>query len=259
MFRLVYLIKKRIIMKRNSLLLIFLIFYKLNAQNHTTFGIINDNDGFTNIRSDDLKKVIDKIKINQVFAESPTMDEKNNSVFIEYPDWSQGKKKIEVYVNKTKSGYIDRSRVKYLSELPQFKETIVEDKSIIFSNKNTIINVKIGIFDKTKHKIKYTKDSDFVEKIDGFGTWGTDGVIFPNLKEIKSITINYNGKLTTFPKESLRNLFLPSTNPDLVGVAESTDNTLFLYMSNGDGDGGYNVVWTIKNGIVISQYFNVGF
>lgn len=243
-------------MKRNSLLLIFLIFYKLNAQNYSAFAIINDNDGFTNIRSDDLKKVIDKIKINQVFAKSPTSDEKDSHLFIEYPDWNQGKKDFEVYINKTKSGYINRNRVQYLSELPQFKETIIEDKSIVFSNKKIIITLKIGIFDKNKHKIKYKSDRMNSELIDGSFSWGTEGVLYENLTEIKSITINYKGKLTSFPKESIKNLFLPSTDPDLVGVAESTENTLFLYMSNGDGAGGYSVVWTIKNGQIVSQFFH---
>jgi hypothetical protein len=50
-----------------------------------------------------------------------------------------------------------------------------------------------------------------------------------------------------------------SPTPSDMLVALSDNNTIFLLMSNGDGAGAYNVVWTIKNNIVVSQFVNRDF
>jgi hypothetical protein len=244
--------------KQLFLLLLILVFAKTNAQNILPFAIIKDVDGFTNIRSENLKTVIDVIKNNQVFADAPGMEEKNGSVNIDYPDWKQGKKSFELYINKTKSGYINKTRVQYLSDLPQFQEKVIANKTIIFTKGDIKIVLEIGIFDPKKHKLELAENSAVI-KIDGSENWGTDGILYKNLREIKSITATYKGKSIPFPKEAIKNLFMPTTNPDHVGVAESTDNTLFLFMSNSDGAGSYDVVWTIKNGIAINQFIHRGF
>ena len=74
------------------------------------------------------------------------------------------------------------------------------------------------------------------------------------LTEIKSITLVQNDKKYPFPKEAIQNIFQPTTEAPYFGVAVGTDNHLFLYMSNSDGAGSYEVVWTIKNGEVFNQF-----
>ncbi|SHL50403.1 hypothetical protein SAMN05444266_103540 [Chitinophaga jiangningensis] len=51
----------------------------------------------------------------------------------------------------------------------------------------------------------------------------------------------------------------PTRIEDYFGMAEGSGDTLYLYMSNSDGAGSYEVVWTIKGSAVVSQFLFISF
>jgi hypothetical protein len=116
--------------------------------------------------------------------------------------------------------------------------------------------IKTGRFIPKENKISKNKDG-FISKINNEEPFGIDGILPADLEEIKSIIITYKDREYRFPENSLIGLFSPSPKDMLVALSD--DNTMFLVMSNGDAAGAYNVVWSIKNNIVASQFVNRDF
>jgi len=218
------------------------------------FAVINDSDGFTNIRYGKSKKVVDKLHNNQVFAISSVVDEDGwqDWFWIEYPDYALAKKPFEKFINKTKEGMIHKSRFTALPDLPQWKKQALGDDTMICSLGTDKLTIRYGKFVKSDHT--YTKNGNTIQKIDGSEPWGIDGYVSEQTIEIKSIALEINNQKYEFPKEALKNMLMPTKVLANLGVAEGSDQTLFLYMSNSDGAGGYDVVWTIKSGKVVSQF-----
>lgn len=97
------------------------------------FAIINDPDGYTNVR-DENEKVIGKIYNDEIFAVLAVYEPIGN-LPIEWKLDSEGK--------AAKSGYIHESRIKYLGQLPQLKKRI-SNNSAIFEKDNIKITISIG-------------------------------------------------------------------------------------------------------------------
>lgn len=220
----------------------------------TPFAIINDSDGYTNIRYGKNKKIVDRLHSNQVFAIRSIVDDDGwqDWFWIDYPDYAQRKKPFERFVNKTRDGMIHKSRMKALPDLPQWKKSL-EDSTLVCTRGLDRITIRYGKFIKKNHTYQKV-GQDLIVKIDGSEPWGIDGVLHDNTTEIKSITIEINKQKSEFPQEAIKNMLRPTTILANFGVAESSDKTLFLYMSNSDAAGGYDVVWTIKSGRVVNQF-----
>lgn len=60
----------------------------------TPFAVINDSDGYTNIRYGKDKKIVDKLYNNQVFAIRSIVDDDGwqDWYWIDYPDYAKVKK-----------------------------------------------------------------------------------------------------------------------------------------------------------------------
>ncbi len=220
-------------MKSKYLILIFLFLLKsLFAQD---FAIINDNDGHTNVRSENNKtsKILDKLNNGHLIC---VMNPDGNWWNIDYA----------INKNEIKVGYVYKDRIRLISEYNEIPISVEKEKEIIFSNKVIEVKVVESKFDKSKHRFNYAKKyPNQILKIDGKDYWGTDGEI-PKT-EYKSITIKFNKSILQLPKEALENLYEPNLSLTKVNL-DKDKNTIYISSINSDGAGGYLVIWKIEKG-----------
>ncbi|WP_437918646.1 hypothetical protein [Sphingobacterium sp. LRF_L2] len=222
------------------------------------FAVIADPDGYTNVRLGENRAIVDRLTTNQIFALRGPVDDDGwqDWYWIDYPDYSIATKAFEKYIHKTKAGMLHQSRIKPITSLPQWQKKHVAKKNLLICRnaKNTIhIEIRYAPFKPDDHR--YTKNEQgAILKIDGSEAWGIDGYLYDDMKIITSITLNIGSYSYTFPKEAVKNLLMPNTNLTNFGVSEGSNGVFFLYMSNSDGAGGYDVVWTISNEKCTDQF-----
>ncbi|MBN9297105.1 MAG: hypothetical protein J0I41_08840 [Filimonas sp.] len=249
---------------KSNLFFLFLITLLLTthlsqAQWIAPFAIIKDKDGFTYVRSEEKagSKIIDTLRLNQVFEDLnlPPVNETSKSDWhmVTYGKYGVRKNGV-IKMTHEAQGYIHKSRIQYLKDLPQLKKKIQHDSIKLYNDSIQVIIVT-GKFITQEHKMTY--EGNYVRKIDGEEPWGIDGMLYPKTTEIKSIKILLKNKEYSFPKNSIHLMLEP--NSEEIRVALSDNNTMFLSMSNSDAAGAYNVVWTIQNGMVNSQFINRDF
>jgi hypothetical protein len=249
-------------MKINIQLILRLVFGSIGsvcqAQYIAPFAIIKDKDGFVNVRENGNPKgkIIDKLVSNQVFEDENKFGDTDlkDWIYISYGD-QKHKKGLTNKMTDEATGFIHQSRILYLDKLPQLKKTVATNR-IEFKNDTISILIKTGKFIPKQNKI--SKDEyGYISKINNEEPFGIDGILPANLEEIKSILITCKNKEYQFPTSALTGMFSPASSNMLVALSD--DNTMFILMSNGDGAGAYNVVWTIKKNIVVSQFINRDF
>ena len=174
----------------------FLLFCNVvSAQIEGGFAIINDKDGYVNVRKEGNihSKVIKKL---------------NNNTLIyvyEYDRTRDGS-----WIQTDEDGYIYNDRVKWIEKLPKVVKGIEKKNAIHFSGKNIKVTLTSQKFDKNKHSFLYYKESHHsIEKIDGKSFWGTDGEM-PR-EEYKNIRIYINGKQVFIPKSAYDDLYEPTS------------------------------------------------
>lgn len=86
-------------------------------------------------------------------------------------------------------------------------------------------------------------NSGFLKKIDDLEFLGTDGEI-PK-RQYKSIEVQINNIKVQIPNEALRNLYEPSLSDSKINYDKIND-ILYIQSSNGDGAGGYEIIWVIE-------------
>ncbi|MFI5140001.1 MAG: SH3 domain-containing protein [Sphingobacteriales bacterium] len=210
------------------------VYFLANAQ---SFAIINDKDGFVNIRKDKSinSPVIGKLNNDDIFQYDP--DEKS--------DW------IKIYAQHLGNedghyieGYIHKSRVFPLSNLKSVKNIRSFKDSCVAIDDGLMVIIKSKLFNPKKHKLTYyPSNSNILTKIDGLHIWGTDGGM-PKQK-ISEIKIIKNGKSIVIPEDAFNNLYEPNLSTLQIYIGKA--NTIYIEMDNSDGAGGYSIIWIIKN------------
>lgn len=218
--------------------LLLLTSYSVFAQ----FGVINDPDGYVNVRSKPEKG-------NNINAKL-----KNGDVvyfFENEGNWTA----IDFY-NDTKdvSGYIYSDRIKSISDYKNIPIVSSQSKNAILQSGEIKITLTEKEFDPKKHKIGYLKDTPLVTSIDGKPVYGKDGDM--PTQEYNSVIIEFGAQKIILPKEALANLFEPTLEYTIANY-DSKNDILYIQSANSDGSGGYIIIWTIKN----KKYFgrNIGF
>ena len=98
-------------------------------------------------------------------------------------------------------------------------------------------------FIRKKYKLTFYKNTNQLDKIDDLPIFGTDGNI-PK-KEYKSINIEINNEKIRLPHIALKNLY----EPNLLFAGANYDqknDILYIYSSNSDRAGSYEVIWVIE-------------
>lgn len=231
-------------------------------------GKINDPDGYTNVREkpEINSKIIAEIFENEFFHYYEKS--KNNWFYV------ITNAKIKGYVHKSRLEKVSPNKVLQIS-INKFdkqtgmdisKDTIVsilslendpiylinnfnylpiekksiEDKSIAFSNPNYHIVISKNKFERNSHNIEY--EEEFINTIDGEKVFGIENRL-PNY-QIEKIEITDKKNSNTFLINDIKNLFEP--NLDKIKVFERNNNSIIIWMMNGDGAGAYSVFFITK-------------
>ena len=216
------------IMKR-----IFYFFLLLSFNNcFSQFGIINDVDGFVNIRNSVEKRFNIKDTLKNGFVVYNYGPE-GNWINIDY-------KKNGEQLN----GYIYKDRIKYVSDYTEIPLKTVLDGKAILENGTVKVEITEDKFVEKSHKLEFLKDyKNILVKIDNSQIFGTDGNIPKN--EYKSIKIEINNLIIELPKAALHNLYEPNLYNSKVYYDQKND-ILYISSLNGDGAGGYDTIWIIE-------------
>ncbi|KAA3440545.1 hypothetical protein [Rufibacter hautae] len=205
---------------KNLLVLILLLLSSVLAE--AQVAIINDKDGFTNVRKqpNGQAEIIYRISSNEVFWYGT---EEDNG------EW------ITVYIPKNKfsfsstqpdylQGFIHKSRLLHLEKVRPYKGSDFSFEYVIAP-----FNLKNRIVDKQKDK--------WVTEIDGRPVWGTDGN-FPKT-QVKAVKVKIAGQLVSISKAFYEDIY-ECTNTFKI---YQNGDTYFVYQWNSDGAGSYQIVW----------------
>ena len=208
------------------------------------FAVINDKDGYVNVRKEKSvhSKVLKKL-------------DNNTLIFVlEYDKAYYGN-----WIYADNEGYIYNDRVKWIHNFPQIDKGIAKGNTIVFEGKEIQVTLSTEKFDKSKHSFKYHKEyRDVIEKIDGKLFWGTDGNM-PK-REYKSIEVKIRGKQVPIPKSAYNDLHESSLYIEFNSVHYDKDNDiLYIVANNGDGAGSYMVCWQIEKGVYKGRKVGIPF
>jgi hypothetical protein len=183
-----------------AFLIITCIYSFANAQ---SYAVINDKDGFVNVRKEKSANsaIVGKIYDDNIFVYD----------YEDHSDW------IKIYRQKPKTngeyaieGYIHKSRLFPLSKFKSIKTVKNYKDSCVIFNDSLKVVIESKHFNPKNHKLLYSKanpkdnTSKELIKIDGKDIWGTDGEI-PKVK-ITSVKVIKHGVPVVIPKDAFGDL-----------------------------------------------------
>ena len=225
-------------------IVLFLLISDIVFAQEGAFAVINDKDGYVNVRKEKSvhSKVLKKL-------------DNNTLIFVlEYDKAQEGN-----WIYADNEGYIYNDRVKWIHNFPQIDKGIAKGNTIVFEGKEIQVVLSTEKFDKSKHSFKYHKEyRDIIEKIDGKLFWGTDGNM-PK-REYKSIEVKIRGKQVSIPQSAYNDLYESYLYTEFNSVHYDKDNDiLYIVANNGDGAGAYMVCWQIEKGVYKGRKVGIPF
>jgi hypothetical protein len=221
---------------KKSLLLLLIIAISFCFCLHTfaQFAIVNDTDGYVNVREDGSRnsKVISKLNNGHLIY---CFENKGNWTNIDY---SNNNAECNGYIYKDKYKLVDD----YIN-IPVYKQTT---NRVILKKDSISITLTMAVFDKKKHRFKYLKDyPDQIDLIDNKKYWGKDGGM-PS-SQYDKIVISIGKKTKILPIAALQGLY----EPNMFSPTATFDNVkdvVYIQSMNSDGAGSYEVIWRIEKG-----------
>ncbi len=209
---------------------------------YAQFAVINDSDGYTNLRQEDKSTslVLTQITNKEAF-------------WVYHSDDQQGSEGWKFVAfnrpgeEKTKEGYIHESRITPIATFKELKPFPLSPTYFAFSDGETILEIKTGRFDPTAHLIG-RHEGGWAETIDGKKIRGTDGEL-PK-QEIKWITLIEGEEKYEIPPEEFANFYEPNLS---MKAYKDPDGKLYLTMNNSDGAGAYVAVMVFQDGKLLFQ------
>ena len=195
--------------------------------------LVADADGFTNLRTSPTLQA-------QIAGQVPS-----GSVVAVEAEPKNGWVKLQRQLMTEKPLYIHGSRLRSVSAWKQVtvKDVAPESRQVTLAHLGMTVSVKAVPFRAEDHRI--TKDADGMHRVDGGHPWGQDGGL-PRLS--LSLAVELNGRTVPLPAEALRDLYEPSMESLVLLTPSDPAKQAFIWMTNGDGAGGYCVVWAFENG-----------
>lgn len=200
------------------------------------FAIIADKDGFVNVRksADITSTIIDTLSNGQIVFCFETEGE-----------W----RPIDYNLSRqNKHGYVHGSRVKLVDEFDKIRYEVLTDSTITFRKDSIKLWItKTPFHPKNKMLDYHTGDAaknemSWLEKINGKEIWGTDGNVPRNQYGQITLTVGQDNILLP-----IADLFEPNLEFTTVHI-DSKNRTVYISAINGDGAGGYAVLYVIENG-----------
>lgn len=192
--------------------------------------IVEDADGYTNLRAGaSLKaKVTGKVLSGGPVFVNPDPVNGFHSASLDKEDGFSDR-------------YIHGSRLKPVSDWKAFGP---EGSTGVLKHGGFEAVVQDPAFVASEHRI--TKDTDGMILVNGKSPWGQDG---GEPSRLLKLAVSIDGKAVALPAEATDNLYEPNLETLVLLTPGDPAEHAFLMMANGDGAGGYYVVWAFENGI----------
>ncbi|WP_338560939.1 SH3 domain-containing protein [Acinetobacter sp. KS-LM10] len=233
---------------KKILCLLSLLFF---TETHADYGIIQDKDGFVNVReSDSLKsKVVDKLNNGEIVSCS---FEQGDASFC-----------FGLYEQKghTYSGFIHTSRVSFFNGFQKWKFIRTISNEAIYQSGQNQIRIIVRPAQVTTMDFKKTGQSYTHYRNKAF--FGIDGDLPIKGKSyhLYEIKITYNGKITIIPQQNLEHYFFPNTTLAEGGLQDYEMAEIYskgndLYILNSLANGGaaqYTMLLHIKDHKLIRE------
>ena len=225
---------------KHLLILFFLLTTNAFAQGpFGDYAVVKDKDGYVNIRAKESVK-------SKIVGTLP-----NNTLVYTLFDTTEDETGEEIFFNwiAVDKGYVHKSRLKKVRDLPSIGKGKEQGNSITIAGKGISVTLTRQPFDKTKHKITKKKHKYYEELIiDGKSTQGTDTSFIPE-NHYKSIVVNINGKNVSIPKSAYDDLYQVAMYTDNNAVYyDKEEDTIYIIAHNGSGAFSYEVCWQIVKG-----------
>jgi hypothetical protein len=209
------------------------------------FAIIDDKDGFCNVRSSAEKgnNVIDRLENGYIVYCFPN---KTDWIGIDY-----AKNGADLH------GHIYQNRVMFISNY--FKVPVLTQTNVAITLKKDSIEVIVRAqkFDKSQHQLSYHQaPKNQIALIDHKKYWGTDGGV-PK-RAYQSIEVTIGARKIILPKAAFEDLYEPTLYNTQANY-DQTNDILYIHSMNSDGAGGYEVIWKIEHGVYKDRYIEDGF
>ncbi|AMM50521.1 hypothetical protein TH61_04120 [Rufibacter sp. DG15C] len=210
---------------KGTVFLLISLFASLLAE--AQVAIINDKDGYTNVRKEPNAQspIIYKITSNTVFWYEDQEGQNANEwtrVYVSEDDFS-----LNVDDTNYIEGFIHTSRLQPLEQVKVYKGSDFAFKYAVEPFKLEGRSVK-------------KQNGQWVETIGGKKVWGTDGG-FPKT-QVKGVKVSIAGKSIPISKNLYADIY-ECTNEFKV---YKNGDTYFVYQWNSDGAGAYQVVWVFN-------------
>jgi hypothetical protein len=192
--------------------------------------IVEDADGHSNLRAGaSLKAAV----TGKVLSGGP--------VFVD-PDPENGFHMV--FVDKedgTADRYLHASRLK---PVKGWKAIGPEGSSGVLKHAGFEAKVNDPAFVAADHRV--TRDANGMVLIDGKLPWGQDG---GEPSRLLKLDLTIAGKPVALPAEATENLYEPNLETLVLLTPGDPAERAILMMANGDGAGGYYVVWAFEKGV----------
>lgn len=209
------------------------------------FAVIYDKDSFCNVRSSAEKgnNIIDKLENGHFVYCFP-----NNTNWTDI-DYSKN--------NKDLNGQVYKDRLIFVSSYLKVPILTKDNLKITLQKDSIKVVLTKQKFDKSKHKFTYYKEEkNQIALIDDEKYWGLDGGV--PTSQYKSIEVTIGLKKILLPKSAFENLYEPSLFHTQVNY-DKTNDIIYIQSMNGDGAGGYEVIWKIEKGVYKGKFIAIGF
>lgn len=215
-------------------IVLFLLISDIVFAQEEAFAVINDKDGYVNVRKGKS-------------AQSKVLKRLNNKTIVFVYNYDKATDGNWIYTDE--EGYIYNDRVKWIHKFPIIAKGIAKGNTIVFEGKEIQVVLTSGKFDKSKHSFEYFKDSPTgIEVIDDELPYGTDGKM-PNT-EYRSIEVNIHGKRVSLPKDAYSDLYEPTFLTDHNSVYyDKESDILYIVANNNYAERPYKVCWQIEKGV----------
>jgi len=215
-------------------ILLFLLISDIVFAQEEAFAVINDKDGYVNVRKGKS-------------AQSKVLKRLNNKTIVFVYNYDKATDGNWIYTDE--EGYIYNDRVKWIHKFPIIAKGIAKGNTIVFEGKEIQVILTSGKFDKSKHSFEYFKDSPTgIEVIDDELPYGTDGKM--PTTEYRSIEVNIHGKRVSLPKDAYSDLYEPTFLTDHNSVYyDKESDILYIVANNNYAERPYKVCWQIEKGV----------
>lgn len=224
-------------MKKGLFILATFFSYFAQAQ----FGVVQDKDGFVNVREleNANSQILTKIKTGTILPIDPESINPN-WVLVEYkPEYN---------------GYIYHDRIKNVEDFETISPISLSTNTIVFSTSDYKIQIEIQKFNPKNHRIK--KENDFVYEIDDKQAFGIDGMM--PTTEIKSFKILYKNQPIEIPKSYYTTLYNMQLDSFRFAYNQNLDQ-YYLYGTFSDGAASFDAIWVVEKGKIIQHLAQLSF